>query len=269
MLNQSAATPDAGPAAPHRSAYVEQHRADWIPVHYDEEIYHPGSYDDFIWSLQRPWLRRIVQRQRRRSQRLRLLDFACGTGRIIAMLEPFATEAVGIDTSPQMVERAKQKVQTASIRCEDILSDAATPEQTYDVITAFRFFLNTEDEMRQRIMPELARRLADDRSLLIFNIHGNTYSAFGLKALYRHLHGWGGWRTMSYRQTRQLVEEAGLEIAEWYGFGLFPLRLYRSRLAPAVRGLDRIALRLPLLRWISHDLVFVCRRTGGASSAQG
>jgi hypothetical protein len=55
------------------------------------------------------------------------------------------------------------------------------------------------------------------------------------------------------------VASAGLEIEAFYGFGLAPHRLYRTPLAPVVKRFDRWSVGNPVLRWISHDLLFVCR----------
>lgn len=256
---QSGSAVTAETAAPHHSAYVEQHRAAWIPDHYDHEVYRPDGYDAFIWSLQQPLILRTVRQFRRTHRRLNYLDFACGTGRIIAAVETQTTSSIGIDTSPQMVERAQSKVSRSSIVCGDILADPQIVAHDFDVITAFRFFLNTEDEMRAQMMPALAQRLAGNDALLVFNIHGNSGSVLGITSRYRRLRGWGALRLMSYGQAKRLANAAGLEIVAWYGFGLFPMRCYRSRLAPVARRLDRWAVRFGMLRRVSHDLVFICR----------
>lgn len=251
-------SPDAN-AAKITSEYAELHKADWIPTNYDENIYNPAGYDSWVWQLYRPYLIGIVQDLASRRTRLKYLDFACGTGRIIASLEHLATESVGLDISPQMVEYARRKVSRSTLCCGNILEDRDLVGSDYDLITAFRFFLNTEPEMKRLVMNSLAARLADQDSRLIFNIHMNKWSEDRLKSVYQRLRGRGGVNTMSYPQVRRLVEDAGLEIERWYGFGLWPYWLYRSRVGFVFKWLDRHAARLRPLRWISHDMLFVCR----------
>lgn len=241
------------------SRYAESHKADWVPVNYDEVIYDPAGYDMFAWALQKPCLTTIAEGIARKCGPLKYLDFACGTGRIIAAVERLAAESVGLDISLQMLDFARTKVSTSKLVCGDILSQPTIVDADYDFITAFRFFLNTEPDMREKVMRSLARRLAGPDSRLVFNIHGNGWSAEALKSLYQRLRGWGAASTMTYPQVRRLVEGAGLVIDTWYGFGLWPYRLYRTPFAPLLKRIDHWAARKPMLKWLSHDMLFVCR----------
>lgn len=242
------------------SAYAELHKADWIPSHYDQVIYDPAGYDTFIWGLQRSVVRSVVQRLAANGKHVKYLDFACGTGRIISALEDLVTEAIGLDISPQMVNQARKRTSDRVVlKSGDILEQPTIVDRDYDLITAFRFFLNTEPELRPRIMRALAQRLAGTNSRLIFNVHGNAWSTVAFKSLYQQLRGWGPANRMSYREIRRLVEHAGLEIEMLYGFGLAPHRLYRTPLAPVARWIDRRAGGKGPLRWISHDILVVCR----------
>lgn len=264
QTDETAVAHVGGTASPGKaSAYAELHKADWIPVNYDENIYNPAGYDTFAWNLYKPRLIQIVQAIAQRHTRLKYLDFACGTGRIIATLEEYVTEAVGLDISPQMVAFSQRKTTRSTVLCGDILEEPEVVDSDYDLITAFRFFLNTEPEMRQPVMRSLASRLANADSRLIFNIHMNTWSADGIKSMYRQLRGWGSLTTLSYRDALRLTRDAGLEIEEWYGFTLWPLRLYRGRFSRVFKWLDHVAAHIRPLRWISHDLMFVCRPRQG------
>ena len=241
------------------STYIELNRGDWVPRNYDHVMYEPGGYDAFIWSLQQPLLLQIVQSLAADGRQLAYLDFACGTGRILATVEPLTHRAIGLDTSAEMLAFAREKVERAELKNGNILDEPEIIENGFDLITAFRFFLNTEPELRLPVMRSLAQRLAGPESRLIFNIHANTWSSWLLTSAYQRLRGWGPATTMSYSQIRRLIEDAGLEIESWYGFGLWPHRLYRTRLSPVLRQADRLATHRHALRWISHDLLFVCR----------
>jgi SAM-dependent methyltransferase len=245
------------------SAYAEMHKADWVPTHYDTVIYDPAGYDTFIWGLQQRVLRPIVQRLASKHATFKYLDFACGTGRIVSAFQDLATEAVALDVSPQMAARAATRTPDhVVVKSGDLLEIPELADADYDLITAFRFFLNTEPDMRPRVMRALAERLHGREARLMFNIHGNAWSSVAFKLLYQRLRGWGRASQMSYPAVRRLVADAGLEIESVHGFGLAPYRLYRSPVGLLVRHLDKWAVGKPGLRWISHDLVFVCRRAG-------
>jgi len=243
------------------SQYANLHRADWVPNYYDEVIYDPAGYDTFIWTIQRRLVQAIVGRLARGRQRFKYLDFATGTGRIISTIEHLTTEAVGLDISEHMLAFARRRTNgNTPLKVGDILDQPDIVDADFDLITAFRFFLNTEPELRLRVMRALAQRLAGPSSRLIFNVHGNAWSSVAFKSMYQQFRGWGPANRMSYTQIRQLVEDAGLRIETFYGFGLAPHRLYRTPLAPLAKWIDRSLAGKTPLRWISHDLVFVCRR---------
>jgi SAM-dependent methyltransferase len=240
------------------SAYAQMHLAEWVPVHYDEVMYAANSYDSFIWSLEEPFLRAVASALVQPPGGLRFLDFACGTGRITAALGDLSTESLGVDISPDMLAVAKAKVPRSQFRAGDILAQPEVAPGPYDLITAMRFFLNTEDEMRRRIMPILRALLAGPDSRLVFNVHMNTVNLLPSQ-VYRWLRGWPAYRTMTHWQARNLVRDSGLEIVDLHGFGLLPQRLHRGPLATAARWVDRRAAGKTPLNWVCRDLVFVCR----------
>jgi SAM-dependent methyltransferase len=243
------------------SAYARMHLADWVPGHYDKVMYAPGSYDSFIWSLERPFLRDVAASLDGSLGKLRLLDFACGTGRIVIALEDLAAESLGVDISPQMLSEARAKALHTQFRAGDILEQPHLAPGPYELITAIRFFLNTEDEMRSRVMVALRGLLAGPESRLVFNIHMNSVH-FIPNAIYKRLHGWPPFRTMSYWQARRLAREAGLEVVELHGFGFVPQRLHRGPLARLARWLDRKTAGRTPIAWALRDMVFVCRLPG-------
>lgn len=248
------------------SGYAAAHFAEGVAEEYDA-VYAPASYDTEIWGIQQPFVRSVMGRVLSRSRRLKYLDFACGTGRIISAVEDIATEAVGVDISPLMLARAAGRVARSSLRLGDILRNATLADHDYDAITAFRFFLNTEPELRLPVMRDLAHRLRGAESRLIFNVHGNGHSVLAVTDRYRHLRGWPPVRTFSHSGVRALIVAAGLEIEEVRGYGLVPRRLYRMSFAPLARAVDRGASRLPMVATFNQDIVYVCRQPRAAPQA--
>jgi SAM-dependent methyltransferase len=186
------------------------------------------------------------------------LDFACGTGRVVSAVESMTAKSIGLDISPNMVSLARKKVRAADLRVGDILESPNIVGFHYDVITAFRFFLNAEPELRSKMMKCLSSRLRGPESRLIFNIHGNRHSMRHLGITYRAIRGEQN-SEMTFAEAKSLAEAAGLEIESWFGFGVCPRILHRTILKSFVRFVDRIAAKIRFLRGVSCDLLFVCK----------
>jgi SAM-dependent methyltransferase len=242
------------------SAYAEFFNSGQVANYYEECIYASEGYDAFQWQLQRWWLTRIMAALAQHKPGLKYLDFACGTGRIIAALETFAGVAIGLDTSAQMLNVARPKLTRAELRCGDILAEPDIVDWDFDVITVFRFLIPTEPWMREAVMHSLASRLRGTEGLLIVDIHRNRWSTIQLDSLIQRVTRQRRKQTMSYWVARALIQRAGLEIVAWHGFGLCPEFLHHGATRSLARTIDRYAVRLRPLRWVSRDLVFVCRR---------
>ena len=237
--------------------YRLSHQSGIKTKRYEEDVYRIGSYDDFVWQEEKKILDRELRVLKKRIPAPRYLDFACGTGRIIGYLENHVAESVGVDISREMLAVAKEKLHRSHLVEADITADDVLRGQTFDIITAFRFFLNAEPSLRETALKPLPQKLSPD-GILIFNIHGNTWS-FRLPMVWwyrlrgRHLNHF------SYWQTKRLAAPHGLFIQRLYGFGLIPKPLYR--LCPYVCFvLDRFFARIPFIKYISYNLIFVCKR---------
>jgi predicted TPR repeat methyltransferase len=250
---------------PH-SGYAEWHKSAWVPTYYDDVVYAADTHDTFVWQLERPLLVRLVSALAAPRGRLKGLDFACGTGRVTATLEQLPVDCTGVDTSPSMLAAAGQKLTRTRLVQGDLLEQPSLVDDDYDLITAFRFFLNTEPEMRRRIMGALAGRLRRPDGRLIFNMHANALSSLALESAVRAARGQGRLNTMTLGDVRALVAEAGLEIEAWYGCAVLPARLYRTPLAPLCRRFDRWAAGRRGLGPVSQDLLFICRPPAAAGS---
>jgi SAM-dependent methyltransferase len=220
---------------------------------WDLVAYAPETYDSFIWELERRTLVAVVRRLAAGRPALKYLDFACGTGRVLSAVEELVGTAHGLDISPAMVRVAARKSPRAGIRVGDLLTEPDTADRDYDLITAFRFFLNAEPPLRLPYLRQLGSRLHDADSRLIFNVHSNAASLDGLAGRFSKD------ERMWVRDIRKFIADAGLELVEWYGFGLMPACRQRLRhLRPLMRMLDRLATLAPWLRHLSRDLIFVC-----------
>src|ERR1700760_3165464 len=83
---------------------------------YETKEYGAESYSTRIWQMQRPVVEQILADfKSRHSGSLQLLDFACGTGRVLACVETLADTADGIDISESMVSVARTKCHRARL----------------------------------------------------------------------------------------------------------------------------------------------------------
>jgi SAM-dependent methyltransferase len=239
--------------------YAERFQDAASVADYESREYAADSYASRIWELQKPVLQKTVADLCKNKNGARLLDFACGTGRVISDLENFAAEADGLDISPEMVEVAKTKCRKTRFQIGDILAQPELLNKKYDIITAFRFLLNTEPEIRLRVLKKL-RSALDTDGWLIANVHGSSRSL-------RHPAIW--WRRHSKNanemlnelspcETQNLFREAGFEIVRRIGFGILPPTLYRTPLRGAAFAFDRSLAGENCSSAISIDVLYVC-----------
>ncbi|MEM7125472.1 MAG: class I SAM-dependent methyltransferase [Chloroflexota bacterium] len=239
--------------------YSDRFKTQEVVAKYENTEYAPNSYSSYIWSLQREVLSELIRAQHEKHGPLKLLDFACGTGRILSFVESQVAEAVGIDISEDMAQVARTKCQTSQIYVGDILEDANLAADEFNVITCFRFFLNTEHSIRTRVLRELHKRLNKENGILVTNIHGNSRSVRSGALLYRSLIHSERHAQMSPRQIKQMFDECGFEIVDLNGFGILPPNLYRTSFKASAAWLDRTCADIRLFAPISVDLLYVCK----------
>jgi SAM-dependent methyltransferase len=205
---------------------------------YETGEYAPGTYADLLWRIEQDQLRAIVEEMKKTRPRLEALDFASGTGRITAFMENLADAVTGIEISQSMCDIALKKVRHARILCADILAPGSPIEGKYDLITAFRFFLNADPSLRLPALKSLAARLKDRQSVLVFNNHGNLWSHKLLLWPFHQLRRLGKGRgvTGNYLTAAAmlpLLAEAGLQLQR-----TFPSGFYSPKILP-LAGYDR------------------------------
>jgi SAM-dependent methyltransferase len=231
---------------------------------YEAAEYGAESYASRIWQLQRPVLEQVVKDFRAaQSGPVRLLDFACGTGRVLSALEPLVDAAEGVDISENMVAVARGKCTKARLLVGDILARPELLQPTYDLISCFRFVLNAEPDLRGRVLRRLRQVLRTPDGLLLVNVHGNS------RSLRHPAIAWRRWREgstgnvmlneLSPVAARQLLAASGFEIVRQFGFGVLPPTLYRTPLRRAAFAMDRALAGDFLWTDCSVDVLFVCR----------
>ena len=104
------------------------------------------------------------------------LDFACGTGRITTVAADHFAEVVGVDVSALMLASAPG---ADNVRLQQIDITRQSLGETFDVVTAFRFFLNAEPPLREEALEAIRKHLKPD-GRLVCNIQMNATSPIGI-----------------------------------------------------------------------------------------
>ena len=197
---------------------------------------------------------------------IHLLDFACGTGRITELLENRVKTSTGVDVSGSMLAIARKKLKRTEIIETDITAENVLKPKKFNLITAFRFFLNAEPDLRSAAIRAIVE-LLDEDGYLVFNNHRNSGSPWIKLRYMRHLkkNPEGTFNIISIEQMKKLAEGAGLEIVEIYATGFFnPPKIpvsYRLN-----RAIDWAAGKFNFLDRFSENPIAVCRRKKNLNS---
>ncbi len=201
-------------------SYRESHKYAAKGAEY-EAYYQNKAWQRFLWSREQEIILRILEKYFA-GRDIHLLDFACGTGRITEFLENRVKTSTGVDVSGSMLTIAREKLKRTEIIEADITTRNVLKPRKFNLITAFRFFLNAEPELRFAAIKALAE-LLDEDGYLVFNNHQNSGSPW-IKLRYAHYrkkNPEGTFNVMSIEQMKKLAEGAGLEIVEIYPVGFF------------------------------------------------
>ena len=251
-------------------SYRESHKYEGKGTEY-EAYYQNKAWQRFLWSREQEIILRILEKYFT-GRDVHLLDFACGTGRITELLENRVKTSTGIDVSGSMLAIAREKLKRTEIIETDITAKNVLKPRKFNLITAFRFFLNAEPELRSAAIKAIAE-LLDEDGYFVFNNHQNSGSPW-IKLRYtrhRKKNPEGTFNIMSIEQMKMLVEGAEMEIVEIYPAGFFnppkvPVSYHLNH------AIDWAAGKFNSLTRFSESPIAVCRRKkihkSGASAAK-
>lgn len=212
-------------------------------------------YRSLVWEYERGVLDRILSEPKLKAP-FRLLDFACGTGRVLKYLAPRAAVLVGVDLSPSMLEVAREMVPGAEIIEADLTREDLLGERVFDLITAFRFFPNAQKELREEAMEVIVRHLSPG-GVLVFNNHKNTAS---LRNRLARMVGRRAFKGISPEETIRLVSSRGIVIKDIFHFGVLPATESRSLLPYSLlRRIEFSLSRVSILKTLGQNLIYVCQ----------
>ncbi|MEW6435602.1 MAG: class I SAM-dependent methyltransferase [Pseudomonadota bacterium] len=240
------------------NSYRVSHQAPGYGSMYNETF--EGGYYAALWQkIERPLVEDILRPLGGPTRRC--LDFACGTGRIACVAAEYFRQVVGVDVSPAMIQCASV-AENVSLRIVDITREDM--HETFDVATAFRFFLNAEDALKREALSAIRRHLRDG-GYLVCNIHMNAASPAGF--LYRRGKAVFGERTQNTLGLEAFcayLSEAGFVVEDVRYYGYLP------RLGPLMTDLcehlvepaERLCRALAVPGRFAQNFVVVARSLG-------
>lgn len=238
--------------------YSDSHTQPGKGRQYDE-YYGSDPGARYLWSREREVLASALD-EFLGGRSVRALDFACGTGRICSFLESRVASQTGVDVSEAMLVEARAKLSRTTLVTANLVESNPFERESFDLITAFRFFVNAEPSLRKAVMRALAPLLKPD-GVFIFNDHQNIDSPYWRATrAYADLRGFARFNSLSIAECRALVGDAGLEVVRVYPVGL--LRVPKLELPVALqRTADRLANALPIAaRWSTSPILVARRR---------
>lgn len=202
-------------------SYKDSHSGKGYGKFYDS-CYKEDTFDSRIWELEKGVIDRILKKYFP-VKADKYLDFACGTGRICEYLESKVNESTGVDLAEEMVQIAEEKCKKTKFIVEDITHNNSLGSNRFDLITAFRFFLNAEDNLRKNALKEIAMMLKRD-GMLIINIHGNKHSLRHIPFLIRNFFDKKALVTeLSIQEVEDYLHLCDLKIVDIYGLSFMPV----------------------------------------------
>ena len=240
-----------------------------MPDKKDYRLSHRNKGEDYDAGLQRDhWSAYMAARERAILAKVvpnllhgripRYLDFACGTGRLTEFMETMSEASYGVDVSASMVEIARRKCSSTTFILKDITREHLELERV-NLVTAFRFFGNAQDELRLSALRALHHLLVP-RGYLIINSHRNGLSINNL--LLRCI-GQRPQLDLSHYKLARLLVQSKFRVLHTYpvGFWLFRYRWHSPRFlnSPFARFLERVCC-FGFLAPFSPDAVVVAQK---------
>lgn len=222
------------------------------------------------WSLEKHDLDHYLSSRFEDLSKLKVLDFACGTGRLTRFLEDRAQSVTGVDISEEMLAEAAPRLKHAKLVCADITQEDVFGERKFDVISAFRFFLRAEGSLRTEALAKIHQLLKED-GLFFFNVHDSRKSANFPLFLYSDIAGkespYPGPFDLGVRpcfpddMVRQQLERSGFKIEKVSHIGLVPNWLYGLPwFTNLYTKIDSLFYRKQALSAFAIERIYYCRK---------
>jgi SAM-dependent methyltransferase len=187
---------------------------------YDEDLWDAGAAKGLDWLVEQRLLDGILRSVP--SPAHSAADFACGTGRVLEFLGRRFPAPVGIDISPDMLALARARCPGARLIQGDVTTTPGLAAGPFDLITAFRFFLNAEPSLRRDVLAWMRASLRPG-GLVVVNFHLNPAS---LRGMYLRLRMASAEPPpmVGIADARRLFTDNGFTVCRIIGYSYLPYR---------------------------------------------
>jgi len=221
-------------------------------------------YRKMIWNWERLKLLDFIDKTFEHKPSIDYLDFACGTGRIIGLIEKNdkVHRAFGVDVSESMLNVAREKLTKSRLHLLDITRNNIFPRESFDLITAFRFFLNAQWDLKIEAMQKLSTLIKPD-GYIIFNIHMNSGCTLDrLSRAYSNFKKTAAtYKTMNSSEVKELTKSANLKIIDTYHFGVIPVVRENAKLPyEFIYKIETLLSHIPSFAPFSRYSIYVCKK---------
>ena len=239
-------------------SYRYSHMRKGIGEEYDIKL--NNKFEHFIFDLEKIIFRHLFKKYFNFDIKSSL-DFACGTGRITKELEKYSENSFAIDVSDEMLRIARKKCKKTYFLKADISQKDVLKNKKFDLILAWRFFLNSENTLKKQILLILKKHLKKS-GYLIFNIHMNRFSLVGLQFYIRKkIFKQKVINTATLSEIKKLLHQTGYKIIEVYPLAHFPGRLNFLILPQKVLSSIELWLtKIGIFKLFAKDLIFICQK---------
>lgn len=248
---------------------IEKPFADYRNAHHGKgSDYHKSFaanvHRSVMWEIEQRILLDLLSAHFREPEQVNMLDFACGSGRVLQLLESHVGSATGVDVTESMLKVAGEVTKRSRLIHSDITRSNELDAERFDLITAFRFFPNAEPSLRTDAMAKLASLLAPG-GILIFNNHIRTGSmrhrARLAKAKQGRLKSRKELHSMSDDEAAELLARHGLSIIDERHTGVLPIIRDKKPKLPryVLRSVERMAARVKPLANIAAYKIYVAK----------
>ncbi len=172
---------------------------------YDEDRFN-NTYGKYIHQQETLILQKLIKH----SDDSRILDLACGTGR----LSNFATD--GSDLCENMINIAEKKYPNKIFRVEDA-TKSGWPENTFQTVFSFHMFMHLDIDKTSEMFQSISRLLKSG-GRLIFDVPSSQRR----KLSFRKQDGWHGNNAFTKKQILSLLGDEW-ELLSSEGILFFPI----------------------------------------------
>lgn len=186
------------------------------------------------------------------------LDFAGGTGRIADALTKYIQNQIILDISEEMLSIAKKNLKNATIICKDFRDcQHDINNNSIDIVTAFRFFSNAENDLRYSAINFLSRVIKKN-GLLVCNNHRNFWSIPYTINRLLFLNGDVG---MLNRTMIELANKSGFDFINSYSLGIIPQSEKRSIFPWSfIKFIENKQFKIADKHTLGYNTIFIFRK---------